>query len=129
MVQWTRGLPAFSAPLTITLSSLLFEPSSCPASEHPLLLVRDVTRYGIPIPLLKKHFYFFRFSFRGMSDLSPFPFSAIAEVIDTHVMQRSNLTGKLYFVCKQCWIHIKHVSTLSEPCWGCAFFESIGWEL
>ena len=39
-----------------------------------------------------------------------------------------NLTGQLYFVCKHCWIYLRHVSTLHEPCRGCAIMESIGWE-
>ena len=39
-----------------------------------------------------------------------------------------NLTGKLYFVCKHCWIYLRHVSTLHEPCRGCAIMNSMGWE-
>ena len=27
-----------------------------------------------------------------------------------------------------CWIYLRHVSTLHEPCRGCAMMESIGWE-
>ena len=78
---------------------------------------------------LKKHFFFFRFSFRGTSNLSPFPFSAATQVMENNVFTRRNLTGKLYLVCKNCWTHLRHVSTLCEPCRGCEFFESIGWEL
>ena len=39
-----------------------------------------------------------------------------------------NLTGKLYFVCKHCWLYLRPVSTLHEPCRGCAILESMGWE-
>ena len=80
-------------------------------------------------PALKKTLFLFRFSFRGTSDLSPFPFSATTQVMENNVFTRRNLTGQLYLVCKNCWIHFRHVSTLCEPCRGCEFFESIGWEL
>ena len=73
-------------------------------------------------------FSFFRFSFRNESDLSPFPFSATTQVMDNHTRRRQNLTGKLYFACKHCWIYLRHVSTLHEPCRGCAMMDSIGWE-
>ena len=73
-------------------------------------------------------FSFFRFSFRNTSDLSPFPFSATTQVMDNHTRVIQNLTGKLYFVCKNCWIYLRHVSTLHEPCRGCAIMESTGWE-
>ena len=127
MVHRIRDLSSFSATLEITLLSLLFELSPCPVFEHTLLLVWDVTRFWIPIPLLKT--LFFRFSFRGMSDLSPFPFPATTQVMENNVFTRRNLTGQLYLVCKNCWIHLRHVSTLCEPCRGCEFFERIGWEL
>ena len=123
MVHRIRGLPSFSTSNQITLLSLLFELSPCPGIEHALLLVGDVTRFGIPIPLLKTLFFFFRFSFRGTSDLSPFPFSATTQVMENNVLTRRNLTGKLYLVCKNCWIYLRHVSTLCEPCRGCEFLK------
>ena len=61
MVFWTVhriSPPSFSAPITITLLSLLFELSQCPVFEHTLWSVWDVTRFGIPIPLLKNTFFF-----------------------------------------------------------------------
>ena len=73
-------------------------------------------------------FSFFRFSFRNTNNLSPFPFSATSQVMNNHTRNRQNLTGKFYFVCKHCWIYLRHVSTLHEPCRGCAMMESIGWE-
>ena len=80
-------------------------------------------------PILKNMFFiFFRFSFCHTSHLSPFPFSAIAEVIDHHSRSLQNLTGKLYFVCKRCWIYLRHVSELHEPCRGCAMMDSMEWE-
>ena len=57
MVHRIRGLPSFSTSNQITLLSLLFELSPCPGIEHALLLVGDVTRFGIPIPLLKTLFF------------------------------------------------------------------------
>ena len=129
VVHWIRGPSSVSESTQITLSSLLFELSSCAWLTRAMLLVRDVARHGIPTPFLKKNFFlFFRFSFRHASDLSPFPFSATTQVIDNHTRPRRNLTGRLYFVCKQCWIYLRHVTTLHEPCRGCAMMESIGWE-
>ena len=81
-------------------------------------------------PVLKKTyvFPFFRFSFCHTSHLSPFPFSAIAQVMDQHTRNLQNLTGRLYFVCKRCWIYLRHVATLHEPCRGCAMMDSMEWE-
>ena len=80
-------------------------------------------------PVLKNMFFiFFRFSFCHESHLSPFPFSAIAQVMDQHSRSLQNLTGQLYFVCKRCWIYLRHVSTLHEPCRGCAMMDSMDWE-
>ena len=129
MVPWFGGPGTFPTTLEINLPAMLFEPTLCHACNDFLLLVRHVTRFGIPIALLKKHFFSFRFSFRGTSDLSPFPFSATNQVMENNVFTRRNLTGQLYLVCNNCWIHLRHVSTLCEPCRGCEFFESIGWEL
>ena len=129
VVHWIRGPSSVSESIKITLLSLLFELSSCARLTRAMLLVRDVARNGIRTPLLKtKCFSFFRFSFRNTSDLSPFPFSATTQVMENHTRPRRNLTGKLYFVCKNCWIHLRHVLTLHEPCQGCAIMESIGWE-
>ena len=93
MVHRIRDLPSFTATLEITLLSLSFELSPCPGIEHALLLVCDVTRFGVPIPLLNNTFLFFRFSFRGTSDLSPFPFSATTQVMENNVFTRRNLTA------------------------------------
>ena len=129
VVHWIRGPSSVSESSQITLFSLLFELSSCARLTRAMLLVRDVARNGIPILFLKTYvFSFFRFSFRNTSNLSPFPFSATSQVMNNHTRNRQNLTGKLYFVCKHCWIYLRHVSTLHEPCRGCAMMESIGWE-
>ena len=56
MVFWIRremvhrfgGHPSFSTPLKITMPTLLFESSPCPLFDHALLLVRDVTGFGVP---------------------------------------------------------------------------------
>ena len=72
--------------------------------------------------------FFFRFSFCYTSHLSPFPFSASTQVMTHHTRVTQNLTGELYFVCTQCQIYIRHVSTLHEPCRGCAIMESTGWD-
>ena len=129
VVHWIRGPSSVSESSQITLLPVLFELSSCKRLTRTMLLVRDVARNGIPILFLKTYvFSFFRFSFRNTSNLSPFPFSATSQVMNNHTRNRQNLTGKLYFVCKHCWIYLRHVSTLHEPCRGCAMMESIGWE-
>ena len=81
-------------------------------------------------PILKTCFFFifFRFSFCHTSHLSPFLISAIAQVIHQHSRSLQNLTGQLYFVCKRCWIYVRHVSELHEPCRGCAMMDSMDWE-
>ena len=130
VVHWIRGPSSVSETRQITLLSLLFELSSCKRLTRAMILMRDVARNGIPILFLKTYvFLFFRFSFRNTSNLSPFPFSATSQVMNNHTRRNvQNLTGKLYFVCKHCWIYLRHVSSLHEPCRGCAMMESIGWE-
>ena len=80
-------------------------------------------------PVLKKMFSFFRYSFCHTSYLPPFPFSATTKIILKHTRyRRSSPGGQLYFVCNDCWAYSRHVSVLSEPCWGCYIMESEGWE-
>ena len=56
-------------------------------------------------------------------------FSVTNQVITNHTRNNvRNLTGKLYFVCIHCWLYLRPVSTLHEPCRGCAILESMGWE-
>ena len=57
------------------------------------------------------------------------PFSGTHYVLRHNVYRATNLTGQLHLVCKICWIHLRHVSTLCEPCAGCEFFDHIGFEL
>ena len=126
MVHRIRGPSSFSKPVKIILLLLLFELSSYPRHTPPLLLVRDDGSYGIPT--LLKNNIFSRFSFHNKGDLSPFPFSATTQIIEDHSIPRRNLTGKLFLVCKQCWLQLRPVWSLCEPCRGCAMMESIGWE-
>ena len=94
----------------------------------PVIGVRCCKAWDIH-PVLKKCFFRFRFSFCHTSHLSPFPFSATTQVMTNHTRNNvQNLTGQLYFVCKHCWIYLRHVSTLHEPCRGCAIMNSMGWE-
>ena len=72
--------------------------------------------------------FFLRLSFRSMNHLPFFPFSGTHYVLRHNVFRATNLTGQLYLVCKICWIHLRHVSTLCEPCAGCEFFNNIGFE-
>ena len=59
MVPWFGGPGTFPTTLEINLPAMLFEPSLCHACNDFLLLVRHVTRFGIPIPLLKNLFFLF----------------------------------------------------------------------
>ena len=128
VVHWIRGPSSVSKTHQITLLSLLFELSSYERFTRALLLVRDVARNGISTPFLKNVFFLFRFSFCHTSHLSPFPFSATTQMIDTYSKPRRNLTGKLFHACRKCGINLRHVSALHEPCWGCAILESTGWD-
>ena len=128
VVHWIRGPSSVSETHQITLLSLLFELPSCEWLTRALLLVRDVARHGISTPFLKNMFFLFRFSFCHTSHLSPFPFLTTTQVMNHHTRVTQNLTGQLYLVCKHCQIYIRHVSTLHEPCRGCAIMESTGWD-
>ena len=130
MVPWFGGSNTFPTTLKINLPSMLFKHSPCSLHHHSLLLVRPVTRFGVPTLLNKLSFFPpFRLSFRGTSDLPPFPFSGTYHVMRNNVFRRPNLTGQLYFVCQICWAHVRHVSTLCEPCGGCELLDSIGYDL
>ena len=88
------------------------------------LLVTGATCYrilGINALRLACIFPPFRLSIRGTDHFSPFPFSGTHYVLRNNVFRRRNPTGQLYLVCKLCWIHVRHVSTLFEPCGGCDF--------
>ena len=130
MVPWFGGPGTFPTTLKINLPAMLFEHLLCHACNAFLLRVRPVTRFEVPTLLNKLSFFPpFRLSFRGTSDLPPFLFSGTHHVLRNNVFRRPNLTGQLYFVCQICWLHVRHVSTLSVPCGGCEFWESIGFEL
>ena len=58
-VHWIRGPSSDSESSQITLLSLLFELSSCKRLTRAMLLVRDVTRNGIPTLFLKTCFFLF----------------------------------------------------------------------
>ena len=57
MVHRFAGHPSFSAPLKITMPTLLFEPSPCPVLGHALLLVWVVTGFGVPSFLKLRPFF------------------------------------------------------------------------
>ena len=101
MVPWFGGSNTFPTTLKINLPAMLFKHSPCSLHHHSLLLVRPVTRFGVPTLLNKLSFFPpFRLSFRGTTDLPPFPFSGTHHVMRKNVFRRPNLTGQLYFVCE-----------------------------
>ena len=60
---------------------------------------------------------------------SSFFFSDTNQVITNHTRNVvRNLTGKLYFVCIHCWLYLRPVSILHEPCRGCTILDDMGWE-
>ena len=128
MVSWFGGCNAFPTTLKINLPVMLFKHSPCSLHHHSLLLERRVTRFGVPT-LLDYLSFFFRLSFCGTDHLPPFPFSGTHHVMRNNVFRGPNLTGELYLTCRECWLHVRHVSTLSEPFGECEFWESIGFEL
>ena len=128
MVHWIRGPSSISESIKITMLSLFFEFSPCRANTYPVSLVWDVARHGLSTRFLKHPCFFFRFSFRHTSDLSPLPFSAITKVINNHTRRSVQNTRKLHFVCNYCWIYLRLATTLHEPCRGCALLESMDWE-
>ena len=67
---------------------------------------------------------------RKISTITPsVPFSGTHHVLRHNVFQGRNLTGQLYLVCKLCWLYVRHISTICEPCGGCEFFDNKGFEL
>ena len=68
-------------------------------------------------PLLDVHFHFLSL------------FSDTNQVITNHTRNNiQNLTGQLFFVCKHCWLYLRSVTTLHEPCRGCSILDDMGWE-
>ena len=62
VVHRIRGPSSVSESHQITLLSLLFELSSRTRFTRAMLLVRDVTRHGLPTSFLKTRFFFHFFS-------------------------------------------------------------------
>ena len=127
MVPWFGGSNTFPTTPKINLPAMLFKHSLCSLYHHALLLVRPVTRFGVPT--LSTIGPFFRLPFPATSDLPPFPISGTHHVLRHNLFTRRKLTGQLYLVCRDCWIHLRHLSTLCEPSGCCEFSDSIGFEL
>ena len=37
--------------------------------------------------------------------------------------------GPLLYVCTRCWIYVRFIRQLNEPCWGCRHLQAMGFEL
>ena len=133
MVQWYHGsevLIPFPQPLKLICQQCYLSIRRVPFITTPCYWCDLLQDLGVPTLLNKLSFFPpFRLSFRGTSDLPPFPFSGTYHVMRNNVFRRPNLTGQLYFVCQICWAHVRHVSTLCEPCGGCELLDSIGYYL
>ena len=56
-------------------------------------------------------------------------FSVTNQVMTNHTRNNvRNPMGKIHFVCIHYWLYLRPVSTLHEPCRGCAILENMGWE-
>ena len=66
--------PSFSAPLKITMPTLLFEPSPCPVFGHALLLVWDVTGFGVPSFLKLRPFFLLQIVISCYEPFTSLPF-------------------------------------------------------
>ena len=130
MVQWYHGsevLIPFPQPLKLICQRCYLSIRRVPFITTPCYwcdLLQDL-RY----PRSQWYVLFFRLPFPATNDVPPFPFSDTHHVLSHNVFIRRNLTGQLYLLCRDCWIHLRHVSTLCEPCGGCEFLDSIGFEL
>lgn len=67
-------------------------------------------------------FLFFRLSLRARNNLPSFPFSGTHHVLRHNVFRGRNFTGQLHLVCKLCWLHVRHISTICEPCGAVNFW-------
>ena len=57
---------------------------------------------------------------RKISTITPsVPFSGTHHVLRHNVFQGKTL----------CWLYVRHISTICEPCGGCEFFDNKGFEL
>lgn len=64
-----------------------------------------------------------------MDNLPSFPISDPLYVLRNNAYRQIHRNNKLLMVCKQCWIHVRHISMVCEPCGGCDFLNNIGFEL
>ena len=124
MVPWFEGHSSFPASIALDLSTMSFGHSTCHTFNSLMFLVRHVTLFGLWY--LLKHVLFFPQIVISWYDFSSFPFSGTHYVLRHNVFRATNLTGHLYLVCKICWIHLRHISTVCEPSAGCEFFNNIG---
>ena len=133
IVQWYTGsgvpLPPFPRPLKLLCCRCFLNFRNVHDLAFPCYWCEMLQDMGYPPRSWNMIFFVFRYSFCYTSHLPPFPFSAITQVINKHTRYRRSSPGRqLYFVCNDCWTYSRHVSALSEPCWGCYILESEGWE-
>ena len=81
------------------------------------------------IPLKNVSFFPSDCHFVVRATYPPSLFSGTRYVLRNNVFRHVHRNTKLFMVCKQCWIHVRHISMVCEPYWGCKFFDNIGFEL
>ena len=59
-----------------------------------------------------------RLSFRATDNLPSFPFWGTHYVLRNNAFRQIHRNNKLFMVCKQCWLHVRHISMACEPCGG-----------
>ena len=86
---------------------------TCPSSPNPVGVVTSWKARG------------------GNSDRFPFfHFLDTNQLLTIHTRNNiQNLTGQIFFVCKRCWLYLRSVTTLHEPCRGCTLLDRMGWKV
>ena len=98
VVHWIRGPSSIPGSHQITLLSLLFKLSFCARLTRALLLVRDVTRHGVPTPSLKKPiFYFFQILVLSYEPFISLPFFSHCPGDTPTLQEPSKSDGEIIF--------------------------------
>ena len=143
--------PRLNGVMVLSCNGIPVRGSSFPPRSHCNWSVKDViwifaasriwlppdfgvTRYMIWVTnALKKVVSFFpsQIVISCYGRVTSLPFYRQSLRIEKQPMQyrRIHRNNQLFLVCKQCWIHVRHISNVCEPCGGCEVFSNIGFEL
>jgi len=69
------------------------------------------------------------FTSRGLWIVTQAPFfSDTYDVIHRHSRRSDHLFGRLRFLCIDCWLHVRPVQYICQPCGGCVLINHLGVE-